>query len=77
MPPVIKEGIPLKKGQIIRVYNLDDDDKARIFEVEEDVKWNADFNIWGSVRLVGYYPPIFTHKGGIEVITDVKSSKSI
>ncbi len=54
-------GVPYKKGQILRI-------DGRVFEVERDVEWWPDFQCWGSVWLVGEYPPVFTHKGGIEVV---------
>lgn len=54
-------GTPLKKGQIVRI-------DGKLFEVAEDVEWNKDFQKWGSVWLVNEYPPVFTHKGGIEVV---------
>lgn len=69
MPPKIREGLPLKKGQIVRVY--ESDEVSQLFEVQEDVEWNRDFNRWGSVWLVGSYPPLFTHKGKIEVFSKV------
>lgn len=52
-------GFPYKKGQIVRI-------DGQVFEVEKDVEWNSDFGVWGSVWLVNTYPPVFTHKGGIE-----------
>ena len=58
-------GFPYKKGQIVRI-------DGQLFEVERDVEWNKDFNVWGSVWLVNQYPPIFTHKGKIELVSEVK-----
>lgn len=57
----LTKGLPLKKGQIVRI-------KGKLYEVAEDVKWDNDFRHWGSVWLVNSYPPRFTHKGGIEII---------
>ncbi len=54
-------GYPYKKGQIVRIEGV-------IYEVAKDVEWWSDFQIWGSVWLVGQYPPIFTHKGNIELL---------
>ena len=54
-------GMPLKKGQIVRI-------DGQLHEVAEDVQWWPDFGVWGSVWLVNQYPPVFTHKGGIEVV---------
>lgn len=56
------QGIQLFKGDLIRLY-------GEIKEVERDNEWNNDFNCWGSVRLVGEYPPVFTHKGEIEIVS--------
>lgn len=60
------KGLPLKKGQLVEV---DFENLKGIFRVQEDVEWNADFKCWGSVRLEGTYPPWFTHKGGIKLIS--------
>lgn len=62
------EGMPLKKGQLVRVEDIEGVEDGSIFEVEMDVEKNGDFNVWGSVRLKGLPCPIFTHKGGIEVL---------
>lgn len=59
-------GFPYKKGQIIRF-------EGQIYEVSEDVEWLKDFKLWGSVWLIGFYPPLFTHKGGIELVKEAKS----
>lgn len=67
-------GLPLKKGQLVEVNWPD---LIGIYRVEEDVEWNNGLEAWGSVRLEGVYPPIFTHKGGIKLIsanTEVKES---
>ena len=62
-----KKGVPLKKGQLIRLDYMDG-----VFRVAEDVKWNKDFNSWGSVWLESLYPPRFTHKGGIKIVPQNK-----
>ena len=54
------QGFSVKKGQLVKV-------REGIFEVEEDNRWEPDFQVWGSVRLKGLYPPRFTHKGGVEI----------
>lgn len=64
-----EQGIPLKKGQLVRLTGIEGIPDGSIFEVERDVEFSNDFNTWGSVKLVGMYPPIFTHKGGIELIS--------
>ncbi len=63
------KGMPLKKGQLVKVSGYKDYPENSIFEVGADVEWNSDYKIWGSVWLVNQYPPLFTHKGGIEVIS--------
>ena len=55
-------GLQLKKGWIVRV-------DGKTHEVARDNEWNADFGVWGSVELVGEYPPRFTHKGNIEIVS--------
>ena len=61
-------GIELKKGEIVRVTTGRDNDETALFEVEKDNQFNEDFGCWGSVWLVGRYPPVWTHKGGIEKV---------
>lgn len=69
-PPLCSQirniGFPLKKGQLVEV-NFED--LKGIFRVAKDVEWNADFDSWGSVWLEGTYPPRFTHKGGITLLS--------
>lgn len=59
-------GIPLRRGQLVEVKHTD---LEGVFRVERDVEWNAPMGVWGSVSLVGQYPPRFTNKGGIRVIS--------
>ena len=63
------KGFPYKKGQIVKI-------DGRLYEVERDVEWSDDFGGYGSVWLVGEYPPRFTHKGGIELIAFEDESKA-
>ena len=64
-----QKGISLKKGQLIRFLDVEDEEiKGKIFEVEEDNFLIPELNCWGSVRLVDFYPPLFTHKGKIEIL---------
>lgn len=60
-------GLPLKRGQLVEV---DTEELKGIFRVRDDVEWWDDFDSWGSVWLEGVYPPIFTHKGGIKVLSN-------
>ena len=62
--------MPLKKGDIVRVSGHEQIEDGSIFEVERDVEWCEYFKTWGSVSLVNQYPPLFTHKGGIEIVTE-------
>lgn len=64
-----QKGISLKKGQLIRFLDAEDEEiKGRIFEVAEDNIFIPEFNCWSSVWLVNFYPPLFTHKGRIEIL---------
>jgi len=61
------DGIQLFKGDIVR---LEEDEQ--LYEVAEDNERITEPtlpNVWGSVRLVNNYPPHFTHKGGIYLVS--------
>lgn len=61
----MNQGIQLRKGDIVRF------DNGELAEVERDNVWVTDIGPhphWGSVWLVGQYPPVFTHKGGITLV---------
>ena len=63
-------GFSLKAGQIIKI--LQDNEESivgKIFEVEKDNVWNKDFKQWGSVKLKGLYPPRFTHKENLKLLS--------
>ena len=63
------KGIYLKKGQLIRFLDAEEEEiKGRIFEVAEDNRFVPELNGWDSVWLVGFYPPLWTHKGRIEIL---------
>lgn len=57
------KGIQIKKGDLVEIQG------KGIFRAEEDNEWEPDFNAWGSVSLENLYPPRFTHKGGVRVVT--------
>lgn len=59
------KGIKFCKGDIVKYEN-------QLYEVAEDNKIVDEPVLgpphWGSVWLKGFYPPVFTHKGGIELV---------
>lgn len=69
MAEPITEGIPFKKGQIIRFTDdlMDGEEllikKGCIFEVDEDTHWIKEFNCWSSVTFINFPCYVFTHKG--------------
>lgn len=58
-------GIQLFKGDIVKY-------EKQLYEVAEDNKIVDEPAFgpphWGSVWLKNFYPPVFTHKGEIEVV---------
>lgn len=64
--PATIAGIELKAGDIVKF------DDGLVAEVAKDNDLVTDMGSphWGSVWLVGHYPPRFTHKGGLQVISN-------